>query len=358
MEWERRPGRAGSPETTLPLTVYITDRRGPLRVWYSTARVTHPAPDERPAPPAAPVAGEDFFCPGCGYDLRGLPAGRAFRCPECGMEIDPAAMRRSLIPWVHRAEIGRWRAYWRTVWMVTRRPGAVAAEAAKPLGMGDVEGFRRVTVLLVFLPLAGLAVLNYWATMDVSIPLGNVPWLGTLSARGLDGSKLVLTRANTSGWVVEWVVVAAFLAGLWLFLLGTAGLPSYFFHPPHLPVVQQNRAVAVSYLACAPLAYSPLAAALVVVAVLVDYEPFGRSHTGFQSTALFAILGVGIGVVEGVACNRAVLVFLKRTTHCGAGRVWAATLLLPVLSAAWAVVTLVLLPAAAAFVGIVVLSFA
>jgi hypothetical protein len=35
------------------------------------------------------------------------------------------------------------------------------------------------------------------------------------------------------------------------------GLPSYFFHPRHLPLEQQNRAVALSYYTCAPLACTP-----------------------------------------------------------------------------------------------------
>src|SRR5205823_2812668 len=44
------------------------------------------------------------------------------------------------------------------------------------------------------------------------------------------------------------------LIGLLLFFILLTGVGSYFFHPRRLAVLRQNRAVALSYYACAPLA--------------------------------------------------------------------------------------------------------
>ena len=45
-----------------------------------------------PARGSSPVLAKAIPCPLCGYDLRGLPAGR---CPECGHAFDPEALIRA-----------------------------------------------------------------------------------------------------------------------------------------------------------------------------------------------------------------------------------------------------------------------
>src|SRR5438128_163233 len=76
------------------------------------------APRVRPRLSArsAPEIGHDPFCPQCGYSLRGLnprdSAAAEVCCPECGFAVDLRTLQQSIIPWVHRREIGRWRAYW------------------------------------------------------------------------------------------------------------------------------------------------------------------------------------------------------------------------------------------------------
>jgi hypothetical protein len=42
---------------------------------------------------------------------------------------------------------------------------------------------------------------------------------------------------------------------LWLFVLFSFGMLTYFFHPRNVPLRRQNRAVALAYYACAPWAY-------------------------------------------------------------------------------------------------------
>ena len=93
-------------------------------------------PESRPA--AAPP---ELFCPECGYDLRGTE--HTDRCPECGTAIDRSAIAaESRIPWVHRAAIGRLRAYRRTVWLATLRPRRLGAEAARPVSYAAARRFR------------------------------------------------------------------------------------------------------------------------------------------------------------------------------------------------------------------------
>lgn len=62
-------------------------------------------------------------CPLCGYDLRGLPAGR---CPECGHAFDPDSLRReedNRHPYLFEHHARRW--WWSLLrtWLGMARPG-------------------------------------------------------------------------------------------------------------------------------------------------------------------------------------------------------------------------------------------
>jgi hypothetical protein len=61
----------------------------------------------------------DRLCQTCGYNLRGLTTNR---CPECGEFFDPKQLAEARIPWLRRAAIGKWRAYWHTVAMAMFHP--------------------------------------------------------------------------------------------------------------------------------------------------------------------------------------------------------------------------------------------
>ena len=52
-----------------------------------------------------PGLDEPLPCPLCGYDLRGLPAGR---CPECGHGFDPEALRAEIDALRRRREAAGW----------------------------------------------------------------------------------------------------------------------------------------------------------------------------------------------------------------------------------------------------------
>src|ERR1051325_6154318 len=93
---------------------------------------------------------ESLLCPNCGYDLRGTFVDR---CSECGTAIDRAALRTSNFPWAHRREVGRVRAYIKTVWRVTFGGRVLAYEASKLQQARDGRSFARVTGALVALSL-------------------------------------------------------------------------------------------------------------------------------------------------------------------------------------------------------------
>jgi hypothetical protein len=176
---------------------------------------------------------DDLYCPACGYNLRGLPE---YRCPECGGEFDVGELVVSQIPWAHRRVLGRFRAYWKTVLMVMFNNRRFCQETAGPVSYGDSQSFRWVTVLHIYFPLAVLTFAYYvLGERSLYVVLGDV-----------------------------WQTV-----GLHITLLLTAGVatgfPSYFFHPRSIPVERQNRAVALSYYACGPMAWTPLLFVIVCI---------------------------------------------------------------------------------------------
>lgn len=173
----------------------------------------------------------DLLCPTCGYNLRGLTQAR---CPECGVEFDRARLSDSQLPWLQRRHRGRIRTYWRTAWRISNRPRTLTAEFCRPVLYADALRFRLIAVCLAWLPLAITTGLHFAGDQSDFLALHQLgfisdPWLAT-----------------------------GFLAASLLALITITGVPSYFFHPRRLSVDYQNRGIALSYYACAPLALSPL----------------------------------------------------------------------------------------------------
>src|SRR5688572_15202434 len=107
-----------------------------------------------------------LLCPGCGYDLRGIESER---CPECGVLVDRAGAVISRIPWAHREQIGKWRAYWRTVRRAMFHPVALAAEVSRPVRFDDAKRFSRRTALLAWATLVPLILWAWAATMKFPV---------------------------------------------------------------------------------------------------------------------------------------------------------------------------------------------
>lgn len=273
-------------------------------------------------------AGGDLFCPACGYNLRGT---RSAHCPECGLAVDRELLAASRIPWVHRRRIGRWKAYWRTNFLAMFHPARLAEEMERPVSLSDAQRFRHVTVLAAFVPLAAWA--EWFAEHELHFSVGGGPRFDL-------------------GWLLEYGAVAAPAFSLWLLVLMVSGAGSYFFHPRRLPIVRQNRAVALSYYACAPLAWLFVPATLLLGTLFSDTD-FG----GFEQKIV-----VWSALMAGATCGLIVLWFwvgsvlmLRHTTACGRTRAIVLAISLPL---TWAVLSLICwaIIAAVIFVALVILS--
>lgn len=190
---------------------------------------------------------QDIFCQRCGYNLRGLTGNR---CPECGGSLDGVRSLVPQIPWMYRKEIGWFRAYWRTVWFVMVRQARFCDEMARPVSFHDCQSFRWVTLLSVALPSLFPPLVLYLTSKPQPFRFSDD-----------------LVSASYEAIAVGWPLVPPYLCWL-LFLAAATGVPSYFFHPREVPVQQQNRAVALSYYACGPLAFLTILLLTFTAAVL------------------------------------------------------------------------------------------
>ncbi len=285
-------------------------------------------------------AGEELFCPQCGYSLRGI---QSERCPECGHVLNWERITQSQIPWVHRKQIGRWRAYWRTLKLTMLDSRAISDEVQRAVKLEDALKFRRMTVRLVFVPLAiaiaGLYAWGLWTSSE-------------LSFRAWDRDE--------PGWVklaavMDWAMLPVSLAALYLMLLTLTGVQSYFFHPRSIPVVRQNRAVALSYYGCGAVAWLPVS--LGAFALVIGLTAAGTlRRMPLVVTALVWIVGMSLVVLPPICGWVNMIRLLGKTTQCGRVRQLAMAVSLPLLWAALIAIVGIGIPAAYAFVCLVALS--
>ena len=239
----------------------------------------------------------DRFCPGCGYDLRGIPSDR---CPECGTPFDPNQPTEPQIPWSHRDTLGRRKAFWRTVKIATFNTSRFAGEVNRPVSLPDAKAFRRAVALHAFIPTGLLAGGGYLIGFD----LFQQSWY----------------PRDVFGSITLWLGLPVMLASLWLFFLMSFGMLSYFFHPEDLPVRKQNRAVALSYYACSPWAYF-----FVVPLVAVVYFGVVWMSDGVGGPPILLIGVMSLAALVPIVLWVAAVWFtpqrmLDRTTHCSRSR--------------------------------------
>jgi hypothetical protein len=268
-----------------------------------------------------------LFCPACAYDLRAIDSDR---CPECGLRIDRTATGQSTLPWSHRHRLGYLRGYWRTCLLVCFRPQHFRAEVDRPVSFADARAFRRATVWIAYLPVAMVVIALYVATF--------VPPTGwrrlTEAVSGFVPSPLeplILARPTGAfrsvGYAMELFVLAALLLAIWLWFLAATGVASYWFHPRRLPVERQNRAVALSYYACAPLALMPITVTLLITSAMLDLTEV--TSAAWRTAAHVAVLVAVSFQLSGWWFTT--LLMLPMTTRCGDLRAMLYFLTLPVI---------------------------
>lgn len=107
-----------------------------------------PQPREARLYPTTGLAA-DFRCVGCDYNLRALTGDR---CPECGRSLGALCTGISENPWVSRGGRGPLRAWWATLWWITRHPRNLADEVLLTLDERAADRFHHLTTALTWLP--------------------------------------------------------------------------------------------------------------------------------------------------------------------------------------------------------------
>lgn len=294
------------------------------------------------APSAGATAPHELFCPGCGYDLRGIESDR---CPECGLAIDRAG-GSSRIPWAHRRRIGRVRAYGRTVWLATFRVRQLGDEVHRAVDYRDAQRFRLVTVLVATLAAVGVLAAAVTAAGGVK-ELANV--LPNEFAFWEPGEVAPGTVDAFLPWVASALMPPVLPLAILLFLLLLTGVASYWFHPRSLPVVRQNRAVALSYYACAPLVFLWLPAVATSVVLLTPRE-LAISRVYLFLVFLDVVLVPLVPIIWYVVTLR----LLRVATGARARRMILAAIVIPASCALSAILALGLIPWLVGFAWLVI----
>jgi hypothetical protein len=266
------------------------------------------------------IAREAIYCPRCDYDLSALTGPK---CPECGQTYDPQTLRQAQMPWAYRREIGGFRALCRTVWVVSVKPGRFSREVARPVDLREALRFRRTIVWLAFGILPAVAAVYFvsgdWHRGDFAEPFG---W------------PLVIMEA-VAGIVLSWLCFYAL-----------TGVHTYWFHPRHLSIEQQNRTLALSYYASAPLV-------LVVPCVLILVGVAVGAVSGLWPSAIVmpvSWVAGALGAVAVMAFWRTCLSMARHAAGRGAVGLVVMGVALPLVWAALLALMLGVIPVALAYV--------
>jgi len=189
-----------------------------------------------------PLASDGMYCPGCGYDLRGLGSDR---CPECGLDID--TVHAGIIPWERRKGIGYFKSFFRTLVIATFRPTQLARATGAPIDLRSARLFRRIVRVLVIMPAIALfafALFLHGGLRSLIIIDGIS---GPAQAFGPFLEPLFL-------WTVGATLRPTLPIGFVLSVILATGVSHWLFMK-QLDPVRQNRAMAFSFYFCSPLGW-------------------------------------------------------------------------------------------------------
>jgi hypothetical protein len=284
---------------------------------------------------------DDIFCPACGYNLHGAPGAN---CSECGYSLENIRSNICRIPWARRREVGRFRGYWSTVWMVAFHNRTFCEEYAHSVSFSDARAFRYVTVLHAYLPLL-FATLLLYATTPAE------PYVALLHQMMTTGMVQYGATIVDRAYAETWPVVVLHVCYL-LFLLAATAAPSYLLYSRFVGHQRQHNILAMSYYTCGPLAFAAFLFvglwAVIGLGWPAEVWPAGRS------TGLSCVLAGGVAVVTWwwslVRLGRRTMPQLRH-------KVAALAVSVPALWLALGILLLGLLPLALIYILIVVVSF-
>lgn len=265
---------------------------------------------------------DELLCPQCGYSLRGLTSGV---CPECGENFEKYLGAASALPWLAARRPGIV-AFWRTFAIILfSRTRRMRVELIRPVDYRRTRWF------------AWLAAAQAWLAVPVFF------WIWWLA----DAGEMKNAIHSIS---LPLVLVAA--ASVLPWLLAISGVQTYYFHPRSLPVEMQNRMLALGYLAAAPLA--ALTPGLLLIIGLFFGVASYDSWLDWRLTEPFLLIVPAAGWAG--------VVFLGYFGFCGAlagslsrsaVRGWVVVVLMPVMSALLAALTIVFIPLVVAYLWLV-----
>jgi hypothetical protein len=198
------------------------------------------------------------------------------------MEVhgDPRSLG-SRIPWVHRQEIGRFRAYWQTVWWLILNSPLLGKEIDRPVVLCEARRFYWTSLLLA--SLIATILMSTAANVEggVSLGAGGVPPMWATHLPYLPAFVLA----------DHWTGVPVLALGIWLALrlilmaaraILTAGMP---------PGIRQARLWRASlYMAGLAPVEAAAAGAMVLLRVLAD-NLVRVDHWGWVAAALCVLWG-------------------------------------------------------------------
>jgi hypothetical protein len=226
-----------------------------------------------------------------------------------------------------------------------------------PVSLVDAKRFQRVVLWLTFVPLVGIGVWIYYSTEGFHLWPSGIHGITNRDAYSITHPPANgASSTRTLGWIMEGIGLAFAAICLWLFLKAVTGVASYFFHPRGLAVSRQNRAIALSYYACAPLAWTPVSIVILIAMVFFSSSDLSGTLVSYRiGLALGGLVFVSVGI-QLTAWWRCSLALLKSTTRCSGARIMTLGISLPFIWGLCAVLALGVLPLAYVVVCVVILS--
>jgi len=158
------------------------------------------------------------------------------------------------IPWERRKEIGDFRAYWRTAWMVMTRPGDLEQFLDGPVCEKRAKYFRSFTFQLTVFMTAGVLIALLGNAHSVAHGAGDTQQIYVPTIPQIATSHM-------------WFRIAS-LVGLFL---ATRSL-EWFSCPRAFDRVRQDRAVALSCYLCAPILVVTVVGGIASLAAILTWE--------------------------------------------------------------------------------------